>query len=163
MFVPTPSPAGEYLNSLLYHRYDKLFQHSNNNYTMCSSMRQLYLPRRLVLILNTFILYSIITPYLQDLVSVFICYQAVSFEITRISLPPKLYHQILLHTFVAFTESCDVCCNYTIYCCFFFLSSSQSHYYFRKAQHKMQTGLLIVIAMHITTCSSLTAQICAFL
>lgn len=121
MFVPTPSPAGEYLNSLLYHRYDKLFQHSNNNYTMCSSMRQLYLPRRLVLILNTFILYSIITPYLQDLVSVFICYQAVSFEITRISLPPKLYHQILLHTFVAFTESCDVCCNYTIYCWFFSL------------------------------------------
>lgn len=111
MFMPTSSPAGEYLNSLPHHRYNKLFQHSSFSYVIHSSTWQLCLSRRLALILHILILYSIITSYLYDIVSGFICYHTISFEKTMFSLPPKLDHQIL-HTLVAFTETCDICCNY---------------------------------------------------
>lgn len=105
------SSAREYLNMLLYHR--ELFQHRNFCYITHSSTWQLYFSRRLALILHTFILYSIITSFFQDLVSGYICYHDISFEITMISLPPKLHDQIVPHSVVTFTKNCDKSCNCT--------------------------------------------------
>lgn len=153
--MPTSSSAGEYLNILLYHRYNKLLQHSSFCYITHRSTWQLYLSRRLALILHTFILYSIITSYFQGLVSGFICYHGVSFEIAMISLPPKLHYQILLHVLVSFTKSCDISWNCTACWGLGFLAGlgqaffpSQRHSYFGKARHKRQTVLNTVLTVH---------------